>query len=237
VIKHDGSVTGVLVFCPAGNQIISAHTAGNLYSIAQLLTASGIRSQFMWMSMSDIIDSRNVSITKFYDEFPQCSHFLSLDNDMHFTPQLIIDMFKAGKDVTGIAYAKREYPLSVILRPLNDDNKVIDGFLEVSGVGGGVLLVKRDVVSKIMKKFPEVNDCNDVGTMGKTGITRVIRAFDRLEAGGVRLSEDFAFCERARQAGCEVWANVSHAIGHVGPFEYTMRYGDIIAAHQQKEAA
>ncbi len=55
----------------------------------------------------------------------------------------------------------------------------------------------------------------------------------------MKLSEDLAFCERWRLCGGEVWANVNHLIGHIGPYNYAIRYADYLEnkAQEKKDAA
>jgi hypothetical protein len=60
-------------------------------------------------------------------------------------------------------------------------------------------------------------------------LPHLLRPFSpvKLPSGG-ELSEDLSFCWRWRQCGGDVWANVRHPIGHVGPFEWTIRYEDYL---------
>jgi hypothetical protein len=37
-----------------------------------------------------------------------------------------------------------------------------------------------------------------------------------------------SFCHRWRQSGGEVWANVRHPVGHIGPHEWLIRYEDYL---------
>jgi hypothetical protein len=128
----------------------------------------------------------------------------------------------------------------------HDLKDVVKGFMEVDGVGGGVLMIKRDTITRMLKALPEISDPDIGGHPGITSIksyggNRLIRAFDktRLE-DGKRLSEDLAFCDRVKKSGGSVWANVDHFIGHIGPYNYGIRYQDFLenkAAEAKSEAA
>lgn len=232
-IEHDGSITGVIIACPCLQQI-TAFTTGSLYATGQLLTASGIASHLTWLSMSDIIESRNTILTKFYDAFPTASHLLFVDSDMNFTPGLIKKMFDFDKDVAGVLYCRREFPVSLIGEK-SEDHVVKDGFMKMNGVGAGVLLIKRSIVKTIIEAMPDLVEPAEPVVSEKTGIKRSIRAFDKMRnPKGTLLSEDFSFCERVRQVGGEVWANIDEQIGHVGPFEFAVRYSDAL---EKQEAA
>ncbi|MFL5100571.1 MAG: hypothetical protein ACJ8E5_08215, partial [Xanthobacteraceae bacterium] len=185
VIEHDGSVKGILIATPAYGQYMTAHTGGVLYSIAQMLTAGGIANQFLWFSMADVVEARNVFLTLWYDHHPQFSHLLMVDNDMHFSPFLIREMIKFGKPLTGVFYSRREVPADgniaqiMIGHTLPGEQELEDGFLKCRRVGAGILLISRDIVTRILKAHPEINDLAEVGKLAQTGITRVIRAFDK----------------------------------------------------------
>ena len=231
-------ITGVLIVCPASNQMMTTPTAQSLYWLAKWLTASGIPNDLVCMTVAGIVDARTLLLTRWYDNHPECSHLLMIDADMHLAPGLIGDMLAFGKPLTGVFYCRREMPLSIIGRVLDDKNKVVDGFMKVKDVGGGVMLISRAVVDRMLEKLPEINDTKRVGRLqSAAGITRMIRAFDECDGeNGEHLSEDYAFCHRWRQCGGEVWANVEHAVGHVGPFTYAVRYADLLEADKKPES-
>lgn len=221
----------VLVVVPCYGQMMTAHTGGMLYEIAQALTANGIKNLCLWFSMCDVVEARNVFLTRWYDDHPEFSHVLWIDNDMHAPAKLVMNMLSLDKDVTGVFYRRREDGdlNSVLIGHTlpGEDHTMINGFLRVAHVGFGIALVKRSAVTRMMKKFPEINDCAEVGNLMRAGATRVIRAFDKLrDPHGQQLSEDYSFCERLSQSGGEVWANIDFRIDHIGPQNFPLRFMD-----------
>lgn len=192
------------------------------------------------MSAADITEVRNLFLTTWYDGYPKevFSHILMIDADMEWPAQLIADMIAFDKPLMGCLYARRSWPAVAVGRCFDTDQTVDDikdGFIEVAGVGGGVLMISREVVDGLLKKFPEISDEQIEGHPGQELLkaagkgNRLIRAFDPFfTEGGRKLSEDLAFCERWRQCGGAVWANVNHLIGHIGPFNYAIRYADFL---------
>lgn len=238
------NVTGLLVCCPSYGGHVSQQTAGLLYMIAQFCATVGIKSQVMLLAFSDIVDVRNIQITKFYDEY-DFSHCLMIDNDMGADISLIQAMLELDVPLVGTLYSRREMPtdgnpMSTLIGHLYPDEKweCRPPFIKVRHVGAGILMFNRELVSKMLQKFPDINDLDDPGRMATLGVTRIIRAFEKMKGPeGNRLSEDYSFCERWQQCGGEVWANFCQPVSHVGPFDFCSRYSDVIKIEQKTEAA
>lgn len=205
---------------------MTAHTAGGLFVIGQTLGSCKIGGQFFWLSMADVVDVRNVFLTRFYDD-PQFTHCLMVDSDMDWPPKLIEAMFKSDKDVVGTIYTRRQLPISPIGRELTGGSPVIDGLKKMRGVGAGILLIKRETVTRLIEREPGMIEPIDPEIAKVTGLKRIIRAFDKVRGDkNELLSEDFSFCERVNRAGMEVFARVDFPIGHVGPFNFAMEFID-----------
>jgi hypothetical protein len=232
----------VLIALPAHGGNNRCETTQSLCAVVQLLTSQGVNSQLRWMSIADITDARNLFLTTWYDLARDFTHLLFVDADMHFAPALVWDMLQFGKPLTGAFYSKRDTTGSVVGQSFPDESadQIEKGFLKVKRIGGGVMLIRRGVVDAIVAKFPEVIDTTAnhpvTKAIHRAGGKRVIRAFDKMntEEGGV-ISEDFSFCDRWRACDGEIWANVNHPIGHVGNFEFALRYQDYLESRAEKQ--
>ena len=196
-----------------------------------------------------VSDSRNYLLTHWYDK-SDSSHLLFVDADMGFEPQLIFDMVAFDKPVTGVIYTKRQVNLKklaelaakgetperaiarahdFILRPLRGrPARRTRGFIEVEGCGTGIMLIKREAVTTMLEKLPIINDTNAKKTSPMAGdLDRIIRAFDLIEADGVPLVDDFAFCYRWQKL-CqgELWARADQSVTHIGLHRYSSRFID-----------
>src|SRR6266568_2481882 len=139
--------TGILICVPAFGQQMAAATAQSLYNLALHLTVNGVASSLCFMSAADIAEVRNLFLTTWYDGYPKevFSHLLFVDADMEFPAALLADMLKFNRALMGCLYARRSYPAVAVGRCFTDSyghelEDVKDGFLEVMGVGGGVML-------------------------------------------------------------------------------------------------
>ena len=100
------------------------------------------------------------------------------------------------------------------------------GFIEVDGVGAGVLLIQRGAIEQMLKKLPNLSDKGAPKTSPLArNLDRLIRAFDPITTDAGRLSEDFSFCHRWRnECGGEIWASTDRKITHVGLHHFEGRY-------------
>jgi hypothetical protein len=167
---------------------------------------------------------------------------------MGFEPQLITDMIALDKPVTGVIYTKRQIDLKrlaesaakgekperaiarahdFIIRPVRGRApRRMKGFAEVEACGTGIMLIKRETITAMLKALPEINDTKaPKNSPLAAGLTRLIRAFDTIVVDGAQLMDDFAFCHRWRVL-CkgEVWANTSHAVTHIGMHKFGASY-------------
>lgn len=222
------------IFMPAGQRQNYADTTESLYELGQALAAKGIKSRLRWFASTELIDIRNLALTLWFCK-QKSPHLLMVDADMKFPAQLVLDMLAFDKPVTGTFYSRRDMSGTVVGHPIMDAKSrgdVIDGHLKVNGVGAGVLLIKRDAIVQMIEKRPDILDRammhSGADALQQNGVDCLIRAFDRIHVNGGLLSEDLSFCHLWRECGGEVWANVDHMIGHVGPVEFAIRYRDSI---------
>jgi hypothetical protein len=236
-----GRPSGILIALPAGGQMVTSKTTESLFATGQWLTAQKIPNQLMMFSAADIEEIRNLFVTQWYDAHPEFSHLLFVDSDMGWSPALIRDMIQWNRPLMGVLYARRQMPASIVgTAPEGHSLKdVHHGFMKATGLGCGVMMISREVITKILEKFPELIDTSDSYLMRASGgkLKRMLNVFDKIRTKELRLSEDMSFCWRWRECGGEIWANVAHSISHVGPFDYHMRYLGMIEAREQEKAA
>jgi hypothetical protein len=235
----------ILICVPAFGQIITATTFLTTHALRQHLMSKGIGGGITTLSFPDIAELRSMFITIWYDTMPQSTHILFIDADMGFPPELVSDMVLFDESVIGTVYPQRKMPLSWAGSgsgtPLTERR---GDFMKVEGVGYGCTLIRRDAIAKMIEKFPELIDTrltlHPAGeTLRGAGTNRLLRFFEKMDmADRGLISEDLSFCIRWGQCGGSVWANIGHKISHVGPFDYSGRYLDVIeaqAAQQQMQ--
>lgn len=236
--------TNIFVFCPAFGQNITATTFLTVCGLQQHFAAKGIGGGVSTLSFPDIAELRAMATTIWYDAMPQCSHLLFIDADMGFEPDLVTDMLMLDEPVVGAIYRQRKEPVSWAGSGTGTPTTERRGdFMVVEGVGMGVTLIRRDAITALLAKFPEIVDTrlhlHPAGeTLKQAGATRLIRAFEKLDLPerGI-VSEDLSFCIRLGRCGIKTWASIGRVIHHVGPYDYAGCYLQMIQMKEADEAA
>ncbi len=223
----------LFICLPAYGQQVTAQTCSTLVNLVKFLTEQQMLGGFGTLSFPSITELRNLFLSIWYYKVGT-SHMLMIDNDMQFDVQLIVDMLAFDKPVLGALCPKRKLPIEYAGRAKPGECRVVNNFLEVDGVGGAIMMIKREAVDAIIAKYPDILDTKSPKNhaakqlMEEQGITTLIRAFDEMKIDGEHFSEDLSFCKRAQGAGFDIWANIGHEITHVGPHEFKAKYLDQI---------
>jgi hypothetical protein len=225
----------IFIFVPAFGQIITATTFLTTHALQQHLGSKGIGGGVSTLSFPDIAELRSMAMTIWYDTMPDVNHLLFIDADMGFAPEMVTDMLLFDEALIGTIYPQRKMPLSWAGSGTGQPTTERRGnFMHVEGVGMGCTLIRRDLVTKMLEQMPELVDTrlqlHPAGdTLRQAGTNRLIRAFEKLDLPERGLvSEDLSFCIRAARCGVKCWAAIAYKISHVGPFDYSGRYLDMI---------
>lgn len=192
--------TGILVCMPSGDRKCLTDTAQSLFNLASYLASVRIPCAMTSISASDIEDIRNLAVTDWYDNYSQFSHLLFIDSDMAWPcesdygkPNLIRDMIKFDKPLMGCFYAKRKQEGEVV--GTADPHTLEDvkhGFLKVTGMGCGVMMISREVIKTMLEKIPHVSDKPEsLLAKGVSGVKmdRIIGAFSKIKTDERLLTE------------------------------------------------
>lgn len=227
----------IFIFVPAFGQMVTATTFLTTHALQQMLAAKGIGGGVSTLSFPDIAELRSMALTIWYDTMPDVKHLLFIDADMGFAPDIVTDMLLFDEPLIGTIYPQRKLPLSWAGSGTGQPTTERRGnFMLVEGVGMGCTLIRRDVVTKMLEQMPELIDNRlnlhpAAETLRSAGANRLIRCFEKMDIPerGI-VSEDLSFCIRAARCGIPCWAAIGYKISHVGPFDYSGRYLDMIEA-------
>jgi len=214
-------MANVFVFIPSFRGSISSTTFETSHRLMSSLMAKGIPASVGTYSWPDIAELRNMILSVWYDTMPGSSHLLFVDDDMGFPPELVLDMLTFNEPVVGAIYPKRSIS-RIWCGSGVEAGEYRPGFIEVEGVGAGVLLIQREAISRMTERYPElIGDYMTIDEMAVIGAKRTLKFFDCIEMPTGKVSEDISFCRRWRAIGGSVWANVAYEIQHTGPYTFS----------------
>lgn len=138
-----------------------------------------------------------------------CTHMLQIDSDLGWSPDSPRRMLAKNAPVIGGAYPIRA---DVSAYPVKHD----DG--AVTGLPGGFLMVRRDVVERL-----SVGPTYRCASM-QFGAHEVHHLFTREFTSGGYIGEDYAFCNRVRGAGYGLALEPDINFVHVGKKAWNGNY-------------
>lgn len=192
--------------------------------------------------------ARNSIVAKFMDNF-HYTHLLFLDSDLIFQPSTILKMIAQQKEIVGASYPKKTLNWEKIKHHLNEPkgksiheiqalssdmnyNVIVneknqvqlqDGFFRVKDVPTGMMLIDKRAMCQIINKNRDSKYKNNVaGYVGENCF------YDLFKVGvhnGIYLSEDYYFCQLARECGIELWLDGDSTLMHIGKYNYMGNLG------------
>ena len=228
-------------------------TADFTMSLLRLQVAAvqrGLDLAFIFSSGDALITrARNEIVAAFLDD-AKATHLLFIDADIVFEPALVVRMLDFGRPfVAGIYPAKtiqwdavREKvkrgiePLEAsslryvyLLESADKRGDLVDGFARARWTGTGFMMIQRCVLERLAQAHPELS-YSAVHTFpdNLAGSKNRFALFDPMIDGESRtyLSEDYAFCQRWRELGGEIWVDLTSKLTHIGPRAFV---GDVSA--------
>jgi len=146
---------------------------------------------------NDLARRATKKICEYTDE--HFTHFLWLDDDHAFSPDLALWLAREDKDMVSALYFGRtdpHYPVVYVKDNSGDKYKhfplleVPTSLIEVDAVGFGALMMRRDVFKRVPEPWFTVD---------------------------YKAGEDIAFCVKAKEHGVKVYCDGRYKLGHIGP--------------------
>jgi hypothetical protein len=191
-----------------------------------------------------ITRSRNKLVSVFLDN-PRFTHLMFIDADIVFRPEDVKRMLDFDEDVAAGMYPVKGIDWAQVKKQLAPgvseaglqaaglnfvglpypakEGEERDGFVTAAYAGTGFMLIKRAVFGKMIASYPETK-------------YMVAQTFPRAAHNsgnqyalfdccidpmtGIYLSEDFAFCQRWRKLGGQIWLDTKSQLTHIGVYKY-----------------
>lgn len=215
----------------------------SMFKASQELMRLGIKFRLTTLRNESLITrARNLLTAMFLET--DCTHLLFIDSDIEFQPDAIIRALAYDKPIIAGAYPKKHLNKEAVKQGKTGANyainfkvydtqenkiRVENGIAEVLDASTGFFLIKREVIEKMIKEYPELHYKNDSNTDPKfnkymyaffdTGIDPEDRRY---------LSEDYYFCRLWQKLGGEIWVDLQTKLNHVGAYTYEGDVSELI---------
>jgi len=236
---------------------VSIHYTQALIEFQQMCFKKKLKVSFHLIKSSLVTQGRNLSVAGFLES--KATHLLFIDSDIYFQGKSIFSMLKADKHIISVPYplktlmwdkafqkmqegriksaddirrALHTYPMKV---PDVNNINLNKGVMEVSDSPTGCMLIKREVIEKMIEKYPDKEIVQKTVINGKyVNKPNMWNFFDTLHDPKEKTynGEDFAFCKLWRDIGGKCYAYVNDAIVHVGEHQYQGKFYDELIARK-----
>ena len=234
---------------------VSIHYTQALIEFQRECFNKKLKVSFHLVKSSLVTQGRNLSVAGFLES--KATHLLFIDSDIYFQGKSIFTMLKADKHIISVPYplktlmwekafkkmqegriksaddirrALHTYPMKV---PNPDSIKLNKGVMEVTDSPTGCMLIKREVIEKMIEKYPDKEIVQKTVINGKyVNKPNMWNFFDTSHDPKTKTfnGEDFAFCQLWRNLGGKCYAYVNDAIVHVGEHQYQGKFYDELIA-------
>lgn len=147
------------------------------------------------------------------------THLMFIDVDLGFEPEAILRLLLANQDVVGGVYPMKRVPTRYVINTVPNP-QVMGDLVEVSTLGTGFMMVKRNVLEKMIQAHPELKYRDNIG-IGQQYEPFMYGLFDTMiDKDDNYLSEDWTFCYLWRLMGGKIFADTGIKLDHTGYHKY-----------------
>lgn len=190
---------GVPVSDSGAMNAYTAHAIG-----AAIISADGLVADFILRQSCDIVSNRTYLVNAALDT--DATHLLFIDCDMTFPHDIIKTLLAHKKEIVGVEYNMRKFPLEGVQKPLTEASKT--ELYKAKFAGMGVMLIDLSIF-----RDPKFG-------IDKDGKQSAWFNFGRDSQGQLVYGEDGWFCNVARDAGYDTWVDPLPRIGHLGLYSF-----------------
>jgi predicted O-methyltransferase YrrM len=187
---------------------ISGPTFCSFFEASQMLDAAGYRITLcVETGNCHVDDARNSLVREFLKT--ECTDLVFIDADVGFAPENLLAIVRPDRDIAAGVYPKKEDAESFPVMCEGELWSDAEGLVPVIGVPAGFLRIRRNVLETLRDKAVPF-----IGQHGQAEPYHVI--FERMIVGNRRMSGDYAFCHKAREAGFSIFVDPELAFTHTG---------------------
>lgn len=233
--------TILFVATPCYGGLVNERYAQSLVQLVSQAIQLGVQVGYFTRSNESLITrARNDLVATFLTT--PATHLMFIDADINFNASDVFKMITADKDVITAAYPTKIIDWEKMSQGKNTVEdlrknsvryasglasavKTPDGLYEVQDGATGFMLIKRNVIERMIKYYPETRYMPEIFDDASQEGVEKYALFDTMIDNGRYLSEDYTFCRRWQNMGGKIYVDPTIILDHVGT--YTFKGGSI----------
>ena len=222
------SLAGRKIFfgVPAYDHKVSLKQAISLMRFAQKAPEHGIEITIGSICGCSVVSrARNLLVQDFLES--DATELMFIDADINFAPEDIIRLMAWISEpnigiAAGIPCARKAEKTYIVTLDENEKGVTMNGMglVRAKRVATAFMMIKREVIETLIKNNPQWNYYDAKTDRNLSAI------FDFAVKDNSYVGEDYLFCDRAREAGFQVWVDPTIKLGHMGVMEYEGDFGN-----------
>jgi hypothetical protein len=240
----------IYIATPCFGGLVTTHYMMSILALSQHAASNGFEVDVHLLGRDSLVTrSRNTLVADFVAT-PAATHLMFIDADIGFEPQHVQRMLEFDHDVVAGMYPakalrfdaperirEREPAAQAALQYVGkfcdrDELELQGAFATGVYCGTGFMLMKREVITRMIEAYPETAYASDhvyVAQPGERGLFHAL--FECMIDPDTReyLSEDFGFCRRWRAIGGQIWLDIKGPLVHTGSYDFVgnpaLRFG------------
>ena len=216
-----------------------------LLETKDFLISNGIEVELSFIGYESLIPrARNTFVARFLAN-PENTHLLFIDGDITWKKEDVLKLILRDKDLIGGLYPQKKYNWNILndvnnnesykllnynINLLNDNSrKVVNGLLKVKHIATGFMMIRRNVLLNMIKKFPEMKYKDDGNFCENEQQKNFLYAFFNCAiVNDHYLSEDYYFCHLWAKLNGDIYADFSINLSHIGSEVYSGKPSNLI---------
>ena len=239
---YDLAGRSLFIALPAYDFKVSLKLAISLAQFAQQAQQHGVSIQIGSICGCSVVSrARNLLAQDMLDS--ECTDLMFIDSDINFEAADIFRLMAWTSDpkkgiVAGVPRTRSTTKTYIGTLDADENGELTMngmGLVRAKRVATAFMMVRRDVFVTLDEAHPEWRYYDERSERTVPCI------FDFMKTDEGYIGEDYLFCDRAREAGFEVWVDPTIKLGHMGVQEYEGEFGrDVLypmLVPSQKEVA
>lgn len=216
----------ILIGIPAYGGNVCEKTLTGVYETTRDLVRKGISVELITVVNDSLIPQARSNLANFFYHNTDATHLLWVDADIGFHGEDVQKLMALDTEFAAATYPKKVLPIrySCALPKKGIVWNKEHTAIEVSRVGSGFVLLRRSAFSRIAERFPELRYTprSESRQVSKKEIEASFHYYETCkDKDGILVGEDYAFCDRFRQAGGTIWMRPDIVLSHVGSHVFT----------------